>query len=75
MGLDRILESLPLTQDIQDALLVRNGPYGEALSCVIAYERGEFLHARFDRLPASQMTDAYLVSARWADRSADSMAG
>jgi len=72
---EKILESLPLTQDVQDALLIRKGLYGEALSCVIAYESGEFLRARFDRLSPSQMTDAYVASARWADHSADSLAG
>lgn len=37
---EKILESLPLTQDVQDALSVQKGPYGEALSCVFAYEQG-----------------------------------
>jgi EAL and modified HD-GYP domain-containing signal transduction protein len=72
---EKILESLPLTDDIREALLAHKGLYGEALACVIAYEQGDFLRARFDRLAPSQMTDTYLASARWADQSASSMAG
>ena len=37
-----VLESLPFTDEIQTALLRREGPKGELLSAVIAYERGEF---------------------------------
>lgn len=71
--LAKILESLPFTEDISQGLLDHTGPYGEALACVIAYEKGDFLRAHFDRLAPSQMTDAYVSSAHWADQSASSM--
>lgn len=71
--LPKILESLPFTEDIRAALLKQEGPYGEALTCVIAYEKGDFNRAWFDRLAPSQMTDAYLASARWADQSASAL--
>lgn len=71
--LEKILESLPFTEDIRQGLLEHTGPYGEALACVIAYEKGDFLRAHFDRLAPSQMTDAYVSSAHWADQSASSM--
>ena len=73
--LDKILESLPFSEDIRNALLRQEGPYGEALACVIAYEKGDFNRAWFDRLAPSQMTDAYLASARWADQSASALVG
>lgn len=73
--LEKILEALPFSDDIRDALLKQEGAYGEALACVIAYEKGDFLRARFDRLAPSQMTDAYLASARWADQSASALGG
>lgn len=73
MPLEKILESLPFTEDIRNALLKCEGPYGEALACVIAYEKGDFNRAWFDRLAPSQMTDAYLASARWADQSASAL--
>jgi c-di-GMP phosphodiesterase len=71
--LEKILESLPFTDEIRRALLQQEGLYGEALSCAIAYEKGDFLRAHFDRLAPSQMTDIYLASARWADQSASAM--
>lgn len=73
--LEKILDSLPFSEDIRNALLRLEGPYGEALACVIAYEKGDFLRARFDRLAPSQMTEAYLASARWADQSANALGG
>lgn len=73
--LEKILESLPFTEDIRNALLKQEGPYGEALACVIAYEKGDFMRAYFDRLAPSQMTDTYLASARWADQSASALGG
>lgn len=73
MPLEKILASLPFTDDIRKALLKQEGPYGEALSCAIAYEKGDFMRARFDRLAPSQMTDTYLASARWADDSANAI--
>ena len=37
-----VLDSLPFTDEIQAALLRREGPKGELLAAVIAYERGDF---------------------------------
>ncbi len=68
--LEKILEALPFTDDIRRALLAQEGPYGEALKCVIAYEQGEFGKARFRNLAPSQMTDTYIEAAKWADQSA-----
>lgn len=65
-----ILDKLPFTEDVRRALLKHEGPYGEALQCVLAYEKGDFNRARFGRLAPSQMTDAYIAAARWADESA-----
>lgn len=73
--LESILDTLPFSDGIRDALLRQEGPYGEALACVIAYERGHFLKARFDRLGATEMTDTYLAATHWADQSARAAAG
>jgi EAL and modified HD-GYP domain-containing signal transduction protein len=73
--LESILDTLPFSDGIRDALLRQEGPYGEALACVIAYERGHFLKARFDRLGATEMTDTYLAATHWADQSASAAAG
>lgn len=69
--LAEVLDALPLTDEVRDALLYHQGPYGEALASVIAYEQSHFQQARFAPLTPSQMTDAYLKAVCWADQSAD----
>jgi c-di-GMP phosphodiesterase len=61
-----VLESLPLTDDINQALLKHTGPMGELLGCVIAYENGEW--NTVDSLGLSSMTlrESYLASISWA---------
>lgn len=73
--LETILDTLPFTDDIRNALLRQEGPYGEALACAVAYEHGRFGEARFDRLGAAEMTDTYLAATYWADQSANTLTG
>lgn len=73
--LETILDTLPFTDDIRNALLRQEGPYGEALACAIAYERGSFPQARFGGLGPTEMTDIYLAAAHWAEQSANALAG
>jgi EAL and modified HD-GYP domain-containing signal transduction protein len=61
-----IVEALPLTIEVHDALLRFQGPYGEALTSVIAYEQGYFRESQFADLTPAQMTEAYLESVSWA---------
>ena len=42
MPMADVLETLPFTEEIQAALLRHEGPKGELLAAVAAYERGEF---------------------------------
>jgi EAL and modified HD-GYP domain-containing signal transduction protein len=59
-----VLSSLPFTEEIQAALLRREGPKGELLAAVIAYERGEF-----PSLPAPgvSLASAYRAALEWAE--------
>ena len=41
-AMEEVLEPLPFSDEIRAALLRREGPKGELLSAVVAYERGEF---------------------------------
>jgi EAL and modified HD-GYP domain-containing signal transduction protein len=59
-----VLDSLPFTEEIQLALLRREGPKGELLSSVIAYERGEFPNAPNGGL---SLAGAYRAALEWAD--------
>jgi EAL and modified HD-GYP domain-containing signal transduction protein len=40
--MEDVLETLPFSDEIRTALLRREGPKGELLNAVVAYERGEF---------------------------------
>src|SRR5918994_2811862 len=59
-----VLDSLPFTEEIQLALLRREGPKGELLSSVIAYERGEFPNAANGGV---SLAGAYRAALEWAD--------
>jgi len=42
LPMEEVLEELPFSDEIRAALVDREGPKGELLSTVVAYERGEF---------------------------------
>jgi EAL and modified HD-GYP domain-containing signal transduction protein len=65
--LDQILDSLPLSPEIGDALLAGSGRYGRMLAAVIAHEGGRFAEA--DQLaPNIDLAGAYLAAVTWATR-------
>jgi EAL and modified HD-GYP domain-containing signal transduction protein len=68
-----VLDSLPFTEEIQAALLRREGPKGELLSAVLAYEQGEF-----PTLSAADgdvsLAGAYRAALEWADEAGQSIA-
>lgn len=64
--LDLILASLPLTEDIVDALLNNRGELGNALQCCLASEQCTWNKVNFGRLQSSQINDAYWEAIKWA---------
>jgi EAL and modified HD-GYP domain-containing signal transduction protein len=76
--MEEVLDSLPFSEEIRAALLRQEGPKGELLKAVIAYERGEF-----PALPAAgsvpvvapeaqgnavmSLAGAYRAALEWAD--------
>jgi EAL and modified HD-GYP domain-containing signal transduction protein len=65
--MERVLKSLPFTQEVCDALSMYSGNAGKALACVIAYERGEWETVKFADLSPDDITRIYLESIAWAD--------
>src|SRR4051794_1160862 len=61
-----VLESLPFTDEIRAALLRREGPKGELLAAVCAYERGEFPTLQTTESSPS-LAGAYRAAIEWAD--------
>lgn len=73
--LQSVLEMLPLSPEISEALLSHTGPYADLLDVAIAHERGEW-----DRLdPASvdrdRSNDLYLQAMEWADQTMLNVSG
>ena len=64
MTMDEVLESLPFSDEIRAALLRHEGPKGELLSAVLAYERGEFPSMPS---PGLSLASAYRAALEWAD--------
>jgi EAL and modified HD-GYP domain-containing signal transduction protein len=66
-----VVESLPLADDMRDALVLRQGPMGELLDCVTALEAGEYDAARL----VSSAGELYLTALIWANTAAESLFG
>jgi c-di-GMP phosphodiesterase len=61
-----LLQSLPLSREIIEALLNHEGPKGRILRAAIAYERGDF--GELDNLPPTRvpLSDLYADAVAWA---------
>jgi len=63
--MEAVLAELPFSDEIEAALLRREGVKGQLLSAVIEYERGHFpAEVDEDGVP---LADAYLAALQWAD--------
>lgn len=65
--LEEILKSLPLSTEVYQALVAKEGEAGTALRCTLAYEGGDWDHAVMEGLTPPQITRAYLDAIAWAD--------
>jgi len=66
MPMTEILKDLPLSTELQQALLGHEGDLGAVLKCVLAYERGDFDAVSYAGLPDARIRQAYLESLSWA---------
>jgi EAL and modified HD-GYP domain-containing signal transduction protein len=66
MPLDEALKQLPLTDDIVDAILHKDGLGGEALKCVISYEHWDISSISFRDIDQAIIGDTYIHSINWA---------
>jgi c-di-GMP-related signal transduction protein len=71
--MEEVLESLPFSEEIRAALLRREGPKGELLTSVLAYERGEFPSA--PAAPGVSLAGAYRAALEWADEAHRAVTG
>ena len=63
-----ILKSIPIRQELKDALLNHKGKEGKVLSLVIAYEHGDWDAMRAGTINPQSLQNAYLSAISWADQ-------
>jgi len=67
LPMDELLQELPLTEDVNAALLQREGPMGDALTCAIAFEFDSASETRqFRGLDDERTGQIYLEAVAWA---------
>lgn len=65
--LAELLEPLPLSALIKNALLDNAGSLGEALRCARAYETSQWDEVKFAGLDMEACTEAYVDALKWSD--------
>lgn len=73
LPMQEIVAELPLSQEVEDALVDRSGRLGDAVASVLAYERGEFERAARSGLSMESLSESYLGAIHWADETAASL--
>jgi len=63
-----LVEQLPLTPELKQALLEQSGEQGAALKAVIAVEIGDFAGVRFGSMTHEAICQCYVEAAEWADQ-------
>ncbi len=66
--MEEALTELPVSTEVGSALTHLEGSYGEALRCVLAYERGEWDRVCYKDLRPMTIRSHYLDSLGWARR-------
>jgi EAL and modified HD-GYP domain-containing signal transduction protein len=73
MSMEQILASVSLSDEAVAALVDHAGPMGLALSCAIAYERGDWGNVLFQDLEISALRDIYLETLVWVSKMASAL--
>lgn len=66
-SLESVLSELPVSEEMKGALLYQEGPLGEALGCVLAYEKGEWDQVQLQDASGDLIMNAYLEAISWAE--------
>jgi EAL and modified HD-GYP domain-containing signal transduction protein len=62
-----IVDKLPLPDDTKEALVYGTGEMGMVLTCVRAYEEGEWMELKHLQLDPAIIREIYLASIDWAN--------
>jgi EAL and modified HD-GYP domain-containing signal transduction protein len=73
MPMSEVVNELPLGDELERALLYKSGELGEALGCVLAYERQQWDAVNFAALPREEISAVYLEAVKWSNETGISM--
>lgn len=73
--LKEIVDKMPLSAEIELALLTGDGDLGQILKGVTAYERGTFESGMLPSMTSDDLWDIYIRTLEWANVAAHSMVG
>ena len=65
--MEEIVEQLPLSAILKDALLEQEGIIGEALKCCIAFERADWENVQFQHIDEITIQKAYFDAVIWSN--------
>jgi len=68
--MSELIGNLPLPENMKSALLEHEGELGKILSCVIAYENGDWEKAVYVDLKEEDLQSSFLSALKWANESA-----
>ena len=71
--MEEAIEALPLSSELTSALSRGEGSRGEALQCVLAYERGDWDRVRYRDLQPMTIRSHYLDSLVWTRRTSEGL--
>ncbi len=63
-----ILHTLPISEELREAILYHAGPLGNYLRCCQAYEKGDWDKMGMLTSDSEVITNIYLMSINWADK-------
>lgn len=71
--LDTVLDELPITEELRNALLYRNGAIGRVLDATVAYEHVDLETLETCDIEFSDALHAYMGAVRWAEAARQGM--
>lgn len=71
--LAQIVQNMPLSDSIKNAIEGGDGVLSNVLNCVLAYERGDWANVECGGLTTASIRDGYLSAVDWANHALDSM--
>ena len=63
--MDEVLKDLPLTEEVNLAIVEKHGPLGQILQCAMAYEQGDWEQLPDLGLDNTTIKNAYLEAIQW----------